>query len=98
MRRGSRRTPVVQRRQLAQTIARNTYRTFERYELLSPEGILGAGWDFLLEPIMREGGYVRYGGRKSTQILRDCRTLVERVSGQPQAGARAIERRLRRPD
>lgn len=30
---------------------------------------------------MREGGYVRYDGRKSTQVLRDCETLISSYSG-----------------
>jgi hypothetical protein len=37
--------------------------------LTTPREILAAGWDFLVNPVMREGGYVRYDGRKSTQIL-----------------------------
>ena len=43
--------------------------------------ILDAGWDFLVNPIMREGGYVRYDGRKSTQILRDCEMLLDQYNG-----------------
>jgi hypothetical protein len=43
--------------------------------------ILAAGWDFLVNPVMREGGYVRYDGRKSEQILRDCRTLLAEYGG-----------------
>jgi hypothetical protein len=61
---------------ITETIAKNTYRTFERYHLLNPERILKAGWNFLVDPIMREGGYVRYDGRKSTQILTDCEHLI----------------------
>jgi hypothetical protein len=30
---------------------------------------------------MREGGYVRYDGRKSTQVLRDCETLIADYGG-----------------
>jgi len=30
---------------------------------------------------MREGGYVRYDGRKSTQVLRDCEMLVADYGG-----------------
>ncbi len=32
---------------ISETIAKNTYRTFERYRLLSPEEIIKAGWIFL---------------------------------------------------
>ena len=30
---------------------------------------------------MREGGYVRYDGRKSTQVLRDCEALIDAYGG-----------------
>jgi len=35
----------------------------------------------LVNPIMREGGYVRYDGRKSSQILRDCQMLLDDYDG-----------------
>lgn len=66
---------------ISETIARNTYRAFERHKLLTPRKILKAGWDFLVYPIMWEGGYVRYDGRKSSQILRDCETLLQDYGG-----------------
>ena len=66
---------------ISETIAKNTYRTFARHRLLTPRAILRAGWEFLVDPIMREGGYVRYDGRKSTQILRDCETLRDEYGG-----------------
>ncbi|WP_201352174.1 hypothetical protein [Hydrogenimonas urashimensis] len=66
---------------ITQTIAKHTYRAFEKYGLLTPEKILDAGWDFLVNPIMWEGGYVRYDGRKSEQILRDCESLLEKYEG-----------------
>jgi hypothetical protein len=66
---------------ISETIAKQTYRAFARHRLLTPRRILGAGWDFLVNPVMREGGYVRYDGRKSTQILRDCETLLRDYRG-----------------
>src|SRR3972149_11673546 len=60
---------------ISETIARITYQTFVRHKFLTPRKILKAGWPFLVSTIMREGGYVRYDGRKSSQILRDCETL-----------------------
>lgn len=66
---------------ISETIAKNTYRAFERHELLEPEAILEAGWDTLVGEIMAEGGYVRYDNRKSTQILRNCETLLEEYGG-----------------
>lgn len=66
---------------ITETIAKNTYRVFASYGLLNPRKILRAGWEFLVDPIMREGGYVRYDGRKSTQILTDCDKLVAEYEG-----------------
>lgn len=66
---------------ISETIAKDTYKTFERYNLLEPRKILKAGWDFLVNPIMREGGYVRYDGKTSTQILRNCKTLLQKYRG-----------------
>lgn len=66
---------------ISETIAKNTYRAFARHRLLAPRKILAAGWEFLVSPIMAEGGYVRYDGRKSTQVLRDCETLLADYGG-----------------
>lgn len=66
---------------ISETTAKNTYLSFRRQGLSMPRKILRAGWDFLVDPVMREGGYVRYDGRKSTQILRDCETLVADYGG-----------------
>lgn len=63
------------------TIARNTYVSFMKHGLTTPRKIIAAGWDYLVNPIMREGGYVRYDGRKSDQVLRDCHFLVETCGG-----------------
>lgn len=62
---------------ISENIAKKTYKTFEKYQLLEPEKIINAGWDLLVDPIMREGGYVRYDGKTSTQILRNCENLIE---------------------
>ena len=66
---------------ISETTAKNTYRSFVRHGLAGPEEILTAGWDFLVRTVMREGGYVRYDGRKSTQVLRDCEKLVAEYGG-----------------
>ena len=52
---------------ISETIAKNTYKIFEKYKLLNPEKIVKAGWNFLVNPIMREGGYVRYDGKTSNR-------------------------------
>ncbi len=66
---------------ISETIAKHTFEAFARHRLLTPRRILEAGWEFLVDPIMREGGYVRYDGRKSEQILRDCEQLMTAYRG-----------------
>ncbi|MCX5886173.1 MAG: hypothetical protein NT096_09740 [Proteobacteria bacterium] len=66
---------------ITETIAKNTYRSFERHHLLDPRKIIEAGWDFLVNPVMREGGYVRYDEKTSTKILRICQTLFAEYGG-----------------
>ena len=66
---------------ISENIAKKTYKTFEKYQLLEPEKIINAGWDLLVDPIMREGGYVRYDGKTSTQILRNCENLIDEYRG-----------------
>jgi hypothetical protein len=66
---------------ISETIARHTYASFVRHGLTTPRKILAAGWDFLVNPVMREGGYVRYDESKSTKLLRDCRKLVDEYGG-----------------
>ena len=66
---------------ISETIARNTYHSFVRHGLTSPRKIIAAGWAYLVNPVMREGGYVRYDESKSTKILRDCTMLVDLYDG-----------------
>jgi hypothetical protein len=66
---------------ISETIAAHTYQAFVRHGLLTPREIVGAGWDYLVNPIMREGGYVRYDGRKSEQVLQDCGQLLGDYQG-----------------
>jgi len=66
---------------ISEKIAKNTYNTFKKYNLLNPEKIIKAGWSFLVNPIMRQGGDVRYDGNTSTQILKDCDMLIEEYNG-----------------
>jgi hypothetical protein len=65
---------------ISETIAGHTYQAFCHHRLMAPRDILTAGWDFLVNPIMREGDYVRYDFSKSDQVLRDCRKLVDEYS------------------
>ena len=66
---------------ISETISRHTYESFVRHGLTTPQRILDAGWDYLVNPVMREGGYVRYDESKSRKLLRDCRTLIDEYGG-----------------
>jgi hypothetical protein len=66
---------------ISETTAKNTYGSFVAHGLVRPKSIIAAGWDFLIYPVMREGGYGRYDGRKSTQILHDCDALIAEYGG-----------------
>lgn len=66
---------------ISEEIARRTYRAFERHDLLAPAAIVDAGFDYLVDPVMREGGYVRYDNRRSEQVIWDCETLLEAYGG-----------------
>jgi endonuclease III len=87
---------------ISETIARHTYEAFARYGLLDPRRILAAGWDFLVNPVMREGGFVRYDEKTSRQVLRVSEQLLAEYSGSltrlhAQArDARDLEARLER--
>ena len=85
---------------ISETTAKKTFRAFMRHSLTTPKKIIAAGWDFLVYPVMREGGYVRYDGRKSTQILHDCEQLIADYGGRlsrlhdAARDARDLEQRL----
>lgn len=85
---------------ISETIAKNTYKTFEKYDLLSPKKILEKDRGYLINPIMREGGYVRYDGKTSDQVLRNCKKLLEDYNGdlnelhQKARDSRDLENRL----
>ncbi len=66
---------------ISETIARRTFDSFLRHGLTSPQAITAAGWDYLVNPVMREGGYVRYDESKSRKILSACRTLLDEYDG-----------------
>lgn len=53
---------------ISETIVINTYREFERQEVLSPQHILDTGWDGLVV-ILDAGGYVRYDFKTATKLL-----------------------------
>lgn len=66
---------------ISEPLALRTYHALVRHGLVTPRALLAAGWDYLVNPVMREGGYVRYDESKSRQLLRNCETLLERYGG-----------------
>jgi hypothetical protein len=69
---------------ISETIARHTYQAFIRHGLTTPQKILDAGWDYLVNPVMREGGYVRYDESKSRKLLSTCQKLSDEYGGKIQ--------------
>lgn len=65
---------------ISETIVVNTYREFEKEEILSPEAILRTGWDGLVE-ILDRGGYVRYDFKTATKLLEVMGALVDKYRG-----------------
>jgi len=62
---------------ISEKIAANTYKSFERYGLESPEKIIAAGWDELVR-ILDEGGYVRYDFSTATKLLGVMKLLKDK--------------------
>lgn len=59
---------------IQQEVAKRTYFKFEKAGLLSPERILKAGWDKLVE-VLDKGNYVRYDFSTATKLLEICKKL-----------------------
>lgn len=66
---------------ISETIAKNTYRALEKYNLLTPQAIIKAGWKFLVTHIMAEGGYVRYDEKTGAMLLDICEKLLYEYDG-----------------
>jgi len=62
---------------ISETIAKNTYREFEKEELLTPDKILDAGWDELVR-VLDNGGYVRYDFSTASALLDIMNNLKEK--------------------
>ncbi len=65
---------------ISQTIAINTYRTFEQAGVLSPQRVVDMGWDGLVA-ILDRGGYVRYDFKTATKLLAVNKTLLDDYGG-----------------
>jgi len=85
-------------KRISTEIAKETYRRFKEEGLVTPEKILEAGWDRLVE-VLDSGGYVRYDFSTASRLLEVMKKLredygdlegVHRASKDP----RDLERRL----
>lgn len=65
---------------ISETIAINTYRQFEKENVLSAQRIIDTGWDGLVR-ILDNGGYVRYDFKTATKLLEIMGTLIELYQG-----------------
>ncbi|MCD6529990.1 hypothetical protein J7L06_06865 [Candidatus Bathyarchaeota archaeon] len=63
-------------KRISADIAKKTYREFEREGLTTPEKILEAGWDRIVQ-VLDSGGYVRYDFSTASNILECMKKLVE---------------------
>jgi endonuclease III len=78
--------------------AKETYRYFEQEELTTPNAILKAGWDRLVE-VLDAAGYTRYDFSTATNLLGISKSLKEKYGTLEQLYAQSInsedlERRL----
>lgn len=62
---------------IQQKVAKRTYGEFVKEELLSPDAIVHAGWDKLVE-VLDRGHYVRYDFSTATKLLEVCKALKDR--------------------
>jgi hypothetical protein len=60
---------------IQQEVARRAYVEFVRERLVTPEAIVDAGWDKLVE-VLDRGHYVRYDFSTATKLLEVCGALV----------------------
>ncbi len=84
-------------KRISADIARRTYKLFEAEGLTTPDALLRAGWDRLVE-VLDAGGYVRYDFSVATNLLETAEAL-KKLGGLESLHKRAkdprdLERRL----
>ena len=68
---------VLFAKRISAQAAKETYLYFEQEELTSPDAILEAGWDRLVE-VLDSGGYTRYDFSTATNLLGNAKMLKEK--------------------
>jgi len=79
-------------KRISAKIAMATFREFENAGLTSPEAILAAGWDRLVE-ILDAGGYVRYDFSTASTLLEAMDKLLNTYGSLEELHARATDSR-----
>jgi len=64
-------------KRISTKIAKKTYRRFEEEKLTTPEKILAAGWNRLVE-VLDSGGYVRYDFSTASNLIRVMEELKKK--------------------
>lgn len=64
-------------KRISSEIAKKTFKRFEEEGLVTPEAILEAGWNRLVQ-ILDSGGYVRYDFSTASNLLDVSKSLLER--------------------
>lgn len=64
-------------KRISAEVAKKTYRRFEEEGLCTPEEILEAGWDRLVE-VLDSGGYVRYDFSTASNLLETIKELRQK--------------------
>jgi len=64
-------------KRISSEIAKKTFKRFQEEGLVTPEAILEAGWDKLVQ-VLDSGGYVRYDFSTATNLLDVSKNLLER--------------------
>jgi len=75
---------------ISSTVAERTYRSFESERLVTPQAILKAGWQQLVD-VLDRGGYARYDEKTATKLLGICRAIIDRYGGDLHAIERAAQ-------
>lgn len=86
-------------KRISADIAKRTFRRFVEENLTTPDKILNAGWDRLVE-VLDSGGYVRYDFSTATNILETVKLLKSKYKGnlerlhEEASDSRDLEKRL----
>jgi hypothetical protein len=64
-------------KRISSEVAKRTYREFEKQGIVTPDSIVDAGWDKLVE-VLDSGGYVRYDFSTASKLLEIAANLRQK--------------------